>query len=583
MKKLHIYIMYGVILCGALLTLAGCTSELGTTPQGGGQNGMMQVNLSILAADYTQATRAAGSVKGVEGIEEGSMQLLCFDKGGYFLGMGQDVTIAPCTDGDGHTHSLKATVYNSTARIHFLANAHVTMEPQWVGMGENTLLSRLMSQYDTHEHMVYWGYKKMGNAEQMKTFLESGSNTIYMLRDRAKVTVDFASNTSGITDIQVALDGGLDQGTMAPLDRTTLSFPEINSATDWQTSLGFISLPTSYTRLTLDESSFATEAFAYETENSSSEPLAAILKVTYRDGQVRYHKVFLQDSQYQNYTIRRNHTYRINVQRLNASYGYTTPQGAAGGLGSNDIWVNVDDIVSEINAGGYSLKIGNGQAGATSIVFTGTDSGRKGIPFTYSGDSQMTASDFECKWTANNGLTTSAQPTLSYAGAGKESSISFDLLPVTDNLSTAVLRLQDKKHGLSRNIKLYSISHFTFEPYDDDIRIGRSSGNEVNFKFSIPADYPEDLFPVTVKFASNDVNPRGIDVEVASTNEDPINKEWNCWFTMKCYQPGVYSVPLRNVRDKNAGDKGILYMKASYFGADASTVNRAIEIPVTFQ
>lgn len=583
MKKLHIYIMYGVILCGALLMLAGCTSELDTTPQGGGQNGMMQVNLSILAADYTQDTRATGSVKGVEGIEEGSMQLLCFDKGGYFLGMGQNVTIAPCTDGDGHSHSLKATVYNSTARIHFLANAHITMDPQWVGMGENTLLSRLVSKYNTHEHMVYWGYKKTDNAEQMKTFLENSSNTIYMLRDRAKVTVDFKDNESGITGIQLALDGGLDQGTMAPLNRTTLSFPEINSASDWKTSLGFISVPTSYTRLALDENSFATEAFAYETENSSSEPLAAILKVTYQGGVERYHKVFLQDSEYRNYTIKRNHTYRIHVQRLSSAYGYEDAQGAVNGLGSNDIWVNVDDIVSEINAGAYSLKIGNGQAGATSVVYTGTDSGTKTIPFTYSGDNNMNAGDFECKWTDNNGLTNSDQPRLTYAGADKESSITFDLLPVTDNLSTAVMRLQDKEHGLSRNIKLYSISHFTFEPYNNGISIRSKSGSEATFKFTIPANYPEDLFPVTVKFASNDVNPRGMDVEVGSTKEEPINKEWNCWFTRKCYEPGEYSVTLRNVRAKNANDKGMLYMKAQYFGADAKTVNQAIAIPVTFK
>ena len=130
MRKTYIYNVCVAMLCTALLALSSCTSEVGSISEDGTSKGMMQVNLSLFTADYAQDTRTTGSVKGVEGIEDGNMQLLCFDKAGFFLGMGQNVKIDPHADKDGHKHSLTAQVYNSTARIHFLANAHITMNPQ---------------------------------------------------------------------------------------------------------------------------------------------------------------------------------------------------------------------------------------------------------------------------------------------------------------------------------------------------------------------------------------------------------------------------------------------------------------------
>ena len=169
------------LLWVALFTLAGCNSEITTVPQGEQADGMMPVSIQVHTADYSVQTRAGGSVKGVEGIGEGSMQLLCFDKGGYFLGMGQSVAIEANQTGDENNHLLHAVVYNSTARIHFLANANITMDPQWVGMGENILMNKLESKYDVNARMVYWGYLKQTDPEAMKAYLDNSANVIYML------------------------------------------------------------------------------------------------------------------------------------------------------------------------------------------------------------------------------------------------------------------------------------------------------------------------------------------------------------------------------------------------------------------
>ncbi len=586
MRKFYIYIIFASVLCAALTLVSSCTSEISEEGHGKEKNGMMQMNLFLFTADYSQSTRANGSVKGVEGIEDGSMQILCFDKGGYFLGMGKDVTIAACTDGDGHTHTLKATVYNSTARIHLLANANINMPPQWVGMGENTLMTKLVSKYDTHEHMVYWGYKKAVDADEMKKFLNNGNSVIYMLRDRARVTLDYGKNESEIKDMQLALAGGLDRGSMVPFDRKTLLFPEINSAKEWYTSLDFVTLPSDAEQLGLGD--FAKEAFTYETNNSSDNPLVVILKATYSSGKIRYHKVYLQDSKYENYKIKRNHTYRINVQRLSAADGYDTAQEAVAGRVSNDIWGTVADIVSEIKSGDYTLTIRDGKAGQTSIVYTnGADIASQNIPFTYSGDPGMAESDFGYELISDN-VTSGSSLSISYsAGHGN---LSFELATIGETLNKARIRLQDKKHGLSRVVNLYSISHFSFWPYKESLSIGKKRGDEIDktdktegFFFTIPDDYPQDLFPVTVKFASNDLNPVNLDVEVSSTKDVSDIVDCNCWFTMKCEKPGRYPVTMRNVRDMASGAEGHIYMKADYFGKEAASVGKAIDIPVTFK
>ncbi len=293
--------------------------------------------------------------------------------------------------------------------------------------------------------------------------------------------------------------------------------------------------------------------------------------------------MYLQDAQYQNYQERRNHTYRINVKRLNAEYGYKTALEAVEGQGSNDIWVEVDDIISEISAGDYTLRIASGKVGATSIVYNHGAAASQTIPFTYSGDATMSQADFEYRFTSNKGLAEQTSLGMSYAGNGNESHLSFTLNPVEGSLKTATIFLRDKKHGLSRKINLYSISHFSFGYDAGGVSIGKAAESETTFTFSIPDNYPQDLFPVEVKFASDDVNPRGVDVEVGSTNEPPINQEWNCWFVKKCYAPGSYNVTMRNVRAKTTGARGKFYMKAAYYGKDAASVNQAIEIPVTFQ
>lgn len=574
------------MLCVVVLTMAACSSDI-AEPKGGVKGEWMPVCLSVLTADYSADTRAQGTVKGVEGIAEGNMQLFCFDDKGFFLGLGQDVVIEPCADGGEDRHAIRGVVPNSTARIHFVANAHIEAHASWVGLTESNLMSRITSKYDTHEQMVYWGYKRCASADAMKLFLADSSNLIYMLRDRAKVTVE--KEDPNIKEVSLVLCGGADRGTVAPYDKQnpTDPFPQIESRDNWNTALTYVSVPADTTHLNATEADFASVAYTYETDNDvNSSPLLVILRATYKDGTVRYHKVMLQNQNYENYTIKRNHTYQITVQKMGAEYGNDTFEAALNGQVVNDVWVSVRDIVAEINAGEYTLRIDEGNAGETSVVYVYGSATSQSIPFTfkYTGDRDVTP-DFSCTWTADPDFSDDLQPACTYKGNGVESNISFTIKPVlqtSTNLSTARIQLRDRNSGLSRNINLYRIAFFSFEPYVKSVQIGKDANEDAKFTFTIPDNYPKDLFPVTVKFASGDINPRDMGVEVGTTNVEPINKEWNCWFVMKYDEPGTKVVTLRNIRDKKSGDQGEFYMMAQYFGQDATSVNKAIRIPVTF-
>ena len=586
MKKTYKYIRYVAMLCVAVLTMAACSSDV-AEPKGGAMGEWMPVNLSVLTADYSADTRAHGTVKGVEGIADGNMQLLCFDEKGFFLGLGQDVVIEPCADGGEDRHAIHGNVPNSTARIHFVANAHIEMHASWIGLTESNLISRLTSKYDTHEQMVYWGYKRCATPEAMKAFLNDSGNLIFLLRDRAKVTV--VNQDDNIASVSLVLCGGADRGRVAPYDQQnpTDPFPQIESRDNWNTALTYVSVPSDTTHLNATEADFASVAYTYETDNDvNSSPLLVILRAQYKDNTVRYHKVMLQNDRYENYTIKRNHTYQITVQKMGAEYGNDSFEAALNGQVVNNVWVSVRDIVAEINAGDYSLRIQGGSAGETSEVYVYGSATSQTIPFTftYTGNRDVTP-DLTCVSTADPDFFGDATPTLQYKGNGVESNISFTIKPVTEastSLSTARIHLRDRYSGLSRNINLYRIANFSFAPYNTSVTIGRAANSEGDFTFTIPDNYPQDLFPVTVEFASGDINPRDMGVEVGSTKEDPIQEEWNCWFVMRYNEPGTKTVTLRNIRAMSRGQQGKFYMKADYFGKDAASVNKAIEIPVTF-
>ena len=132
---------------------------------------------------------------------------------------------------------------------------------------------------------------------------------------------------------------------------------------------------------------------------------------------------------------------------------------------------------------------------------------------------------------------------------------------------TATIMLVDKKHGLTRNIHLYSISNVDFK-FPTEITMGKKVTSEAQLTFTIPSYYPKELLPIEIEIASNDVNPIGSDVKVASTEEVDGGAGWNCWFITSYENEsdiGVEkTITMKNVRAVT-GTTGTFYIKAKHY------------------
>lgn len=579
------HILAGLLLAVASITVAflltscsdsSCENNGKNPPEQGSRDGFdgMNVNLQIHTADYspgsdysrastspranTSATRSI--TPGIEGIPSGAMQILCFDGNGKFVGMARDVSNTPSTS-DGKNQSLRATVPSASTRLHFLANANLTANDSWLGKSEEEITAQLESQYDTHQHFVYWGHVSKSSIAEMKTFLENSNNVVSLLRDRAKITVN--NQDEDIKEVSLTVCNALASGRMLAAKSTTIEGHDLTQ----------VNLPTnSSKRIDGTEAEMAETAFAFEHPNHPGDYLRVVLRAIYQDGTTRFHHICLENDLHEAYPILRNHEYRINLIKLGKDTGYADFDGAAHGEASNNAFISVDDIVPEISDGNHSLLINEG----TSRVYNTGANTEQVIAFTYEGGSDMTTSDFKATWIENHSLTTADAPTLTYDASTGKGEIRFQLNAITDPLKTALLHLLDTKHGLSRSIHLYSISQFTLQAqFSSSLgsnKLGKSKGSEGALTIEIPADYPEDLLPVEVKIASNDINPKDTGVKVSSTadvdgsDKDSSITPWNCWFVYKAATTGSHSITIKNVRAATAGSEGKFFVKAKYFG-----------------
>ena len=568
MKKLKLYIGMLVGLLATMLT--ACTSDLSEETVPSNSKGEMTLSFKVSTPDYKIGTRSEG-----EGFESSDVQIFCFDANGYFLGMGQDLNVEATSKediGEGTVNTTNKTISvkmpNATARLHIIANANINTEKaanEWIGLHENKLITTFesMATEDQALKTKYWGYCKGSTTADMKAKLTNSSNVIHLIRDRAKITADW-ENTTNIQSVEISIGEGMKYATIAAFDRNKLEFPNTTAAKDWEWNITDITLPKSEERYKGSEGQMGIVQYCFEDENSSKNPVSCILKVTFKDkdNTVKWYKVYLQNEDQQFYKIKRNYTYAIHIKKLNQKLGYTGYDDALNGYAANNPWIQVEQIVPKISDGTYTLEIPNG----TNVMLNEGAAESQEIAFNYKGGDLNKANRFDVNWVTNNELG-NKDLTITYAnGTGK---IGFTRGDITDQLKSGEIRILDKVSGMSRIIKIYSITKFNF----GFKFLGMSGNNKDNtgtLTYTIPSNYPSALLPVEIRIASNTINPEDCDVEVGSTEEITEGQNWNCWFLKKFDSAAALGVKqtitLKNIRDNNKGDVGSFYVKAKYGG-----------------
>lgn len=621
MKKIKTYIG---IMAALLTMLTACTdSMVDNGVPSKNETGTYQAHFTISVPNYSKVeSRVANfATEGIASADD--MKLLCFDKDGYFLGLAKNLNIQTVAtneikdDGGSDKKKISATIPTGTARIHIMANATAdntvttgnqaidfNKSAEWIGRHENNLMTSFDNRNNSQQHdkMVYWGYVKKNTPEEMTEFLTKdvvANNVIHLLRNRAKIEVNWEGNTSEITNIRYALGNVMQHGTVAPFnrDKEKLTFPETNMLTDaaaWKAECTYITPSLDPTRWPSEGGKFSVGneemwpnssnlpmQYTFEQENSLEKPLKVIMEVTYKGGVTKWFQVLLQNEGVQ-MPIKRNHLYRINIKRLNKNLGYADYTQAYEGTPANNPWITVDDIIQEISDGTYTMNI---VEGTYQILTAESENKIQEAKFTYKGDATMKAENFDVSWTQNEGFTNPVAgklpvPTVEYNATTGEGVIKYQVGSIGKDFKKATIKLVDKKHGLTRNIHLFSITDVDFN-FQFANSMGKAATATANLTLTIPANYPKELLPIEIEIASNDVNPIGSDVKVASTADVDGGAGWNCWFITSYENEsdiGVkQTITMKNVRAVT-GTEGKFFIKAKHYNG-----NQPKEMKITYK
>lgn len=588
MKKYKLYIGIMTVLLTAMLT--GCSDNIpdnitSPTEANETEEGYYTASFNVSIPNFEQqVTRSTLFTN--EGIGKNCVKLFCFDEEGQFVGLGKvgefgeikgfrrDANGNIIQNGDkdiddnGQTtpRNFSAQIPNKTARIHLVANTESQYktidwdnQSKWVGMHENILMTTFETEYGEDQAALtrYWGYIKEDSPEKLKEYLRQDNTKqdyiIHLIRDRAKISARWSDQAkaanSNLKDEELTMTvvNGMAYGTLAPFDRNNLRFDKTTGGSNWEWSVDYVTPAISNKRLKGDRGQMYNPTAAFEERNLPTDPAKVLLK--YNE---RCYLIYLQDQDNVPYAIKRNYEYKIIIDKLDENYGKGSLEEALKSAPVNNPWIRVEQYIPGVIDGNYELSINEGTYQTTNAA-SGSE---QTIQFTYKGDdaANKQPTDFKALWTENLSYGTVDAPQVtaytynasSNTGTG---TITYQLGTVDEIWRQGIIHLIDTKHGLNRNIHLYSISEVDYQV--------KASAN--SFEFTVPANYPKELLPVVVKVASSDVTPEGCDIEHSSTHETGQNM--NCWYVFKAGEAGkTYTLNLKNVH-QNATGNATYYVK----------------------
>lgn len=613
MKKYKLYIGIMMVLLTAMLT--GCSDNIpdnitSPTEANEAEEGYYTASFNVSIPSFEQqVTRSTLFTN--EGIGKNCIKLFCFDEEGQFVGFGKVGEFGEITgfrrdvngniiqngdkkdiDDNGETtpRNFSAQIPNKTARIHLVANTEsqyktIDWENQskWVGMHENILMTTFETEYGEDQAALtrYWGYIKEDSPEKLKEYLRQDNTKqdyiIHLIRDRAKISAEWSKQAKDANsnlkdeDLTMTVVNGMAYGTLAPFNRDSLLFNPTTGDDKWEWKVDYVTPAISNKKMKGDKKQMYNPTAAFEDRNLPTDPAKVLLKYN-----GLCYLIYLQNQDNVPYAIKRNYEYKIIIDKLDESWGKNSLEEALKSAPINNPWIRVEQYIPGVNDGNYELAINEGTYQTTNAA-SGSE---QFIEFTYKGDNKE-PTDFVALWTENLSFGTTAAPEVTsykYNEASKTGTgtIKYKLGTVDKTWREGIIYLTDKKHGLNRNIHLYSINEVQYQ-VNAPANIGTNANAEAEFKFTVPANYPKELLPVTVKFASGDVVPEGCDIEYSSTNE--IQKTWNSWYVFKADKSGTtYTVKLKNVRQANAGTSGSYYVKM-----DNANQGKAKKFEFTYQ
>lgn len=565
------YISRILFTMGLAFSLTACTEDaLETTIPELPAKGDISVNITFAMPDAEAQTRSkvSGEEKRVH-----TMQMVCFDANGLYLGI-RNAEITPDETVDKGT--IKGTVPQGTSRIHFIANRKLTI-PLSFNVGEteeNVMHSPELSTIwndANHQEVCYWGYHKETSATLMEGWLkpegQDAKNTVYLIRDRAKIVLDYDPDGAEYTveKIEWLIHNGNERGYLAPSSvdwsndgywkvgkgntNTKVADVDLNEYTDSRYSIidddGNFDLAYQSTGTDTPKAQFL-----FDDDNTDINILKVILKVKYANlERPRYHVLRVKrdktndqgekiidpitgEVQSELVKIIRNQTYNVEISNLSPYVAYyTTLKDAIDGTEFVNSDPEIDRSITYINNTQYSLQILL-PTETNSIVFNSVGE-QQPMDFAFrsvSNPSQSGAdgddlSDFDIHWENTKQEICENNLGLSYDSTTKQFKITATVKEgqVSDDLKDEWIVVEHTPSGLKRYIHVYVINQFQFFGTGGQPTLVQD-GNDFVLSFTIPPlevdpndqnnpnklMYPVGLYPIDVKFTTNTLNAYGV-------------------------------------------------------------------------
>lgn len=578
------------------ILVAGCSKGFDPAPEN--MDGIA-FKLKIEGQDMLQTK---SMVPGTEN-PVSSMQIVCFDQYGLYLGT-RNINV------DGNI--LDGYAPTGTTRIHFVANRGLTVPlPFTAGTSEKAVMNSetLSTAYnDTdNQEVIYWGYYRTDNPDDMVTWLQKGipdtgtPNTVYLIRDRARIRLNITADLTGKT-VSWLIHNGRDRGYIAPYDATKTNpwadyYTETEGEKVVQAAFHEYENSGRYSLWNSDadnqDKNFDTYVagrddnyqYVFDDLNKSTDPegrIKLILKVTPSGSTPKYLVVLLKNANNEQIAITRNNTYVVNVSSLDHD-GYGTLKDAVNGSEFANSAAEAERTIPVINDDTYSLQIDlDEEPGKTSVVYNSTGTYNIGFKFLQLSDmsnATTNPADFEFSWEDNK------QATWTIGTADYNSSEGKWYVPVTlgyvgsDAPVSDYLIVKHKASGLVRYVHIYAVASFKAEAPKLVKESGQFEGRDVyKLTISIPSNFAEDLYPLEIRFATatldafsdNSASSRngsfGVEIKstenlTSSTTKTDWNyaaKDWGYWYVYTVDgrpSDGKVTIYFKDIRDKKEQTK----------------------------
>lgn len=594
-----------IIISLLAVVFAACQDDMPVNRPAGGldADGNVRLCFNTEIPDMEQVqTRAVDP----DGYGVNSLWLFCFDQYRHYIGRVQAEVSQTDSSEDKLSGSFTATIPGATRHLHFIANLNVNDFEDTPNLGR--LDTEVIPQFTTTSGLLcYWGYKSFDSEDALTNFAAGEGSTVSMFRNQARIRYQRSDGGTSLSIKGMAIMNQYSRGTVAPFNRNAGEGDPFafNVASDIKEPTLCADEDVLVAVDPSDVSQFgggSVGRFVFEHANKADDPMYLIFRINTSGGSPddgnwhdddRYYKIALVDEKGNQLPILRNYDYVVNFKGIPANGGYATFTEAVDGAAANNIWVSIDQTIPAITDGSSILAV----VGETTRIITRSSLATGGVYqleyHWYDGTNSGIVP--EVTWVQNSGIA--------------EAKIDNYFTPTgLDNPGTGIITikptnignpqygiLQIKAGKFVRTVKLISLSNFSFTPVWTSSGLPMQSGEPVAIAFTIPDNFPQELFPLDVKVACNLFDDDGTNVNMAGKptyldvvveeckftvmedgQEKTYERDWPHKYVYTVDRPGLHRVNFKTLIDNYHPNEGEDPRIEFFLEAEAFTTVRSL-------